>query len=166
MSKQRIAVYPGSFDPPTRGHINIIERASRVVDKLVVGVLINASKSPMFTLDERVALLKEAVAYLPNVEVRAFSGLLVDFAKKQRAGIIIRGLRGVSDFESERDLANANRMLLPELETVFLMTDPSLSFISSSLVKEIASFGGDFSAMVPVNVKEAILNKTLKKENE
>lgn len=166
MSKQRIAVYPGSFDPPTLGHINIIERASRMADKLVVGVLINASKSPMFTLDERVALLKDATAHLPNVKVCAFSGLLVDFAEKQRASFLVRGLRGVSDFESERELANANRTLAPELETVFLMTDPSLSFISSSTVKEIASFGGDFSAMVPENVKEAILNKTLKKENE
>ena len=157
--KERIAVYPGSFDPPTLGHINLMERASRIADRLVVGVLINSSKNAMFTLDERVAMIREATSHLPNVEVCAFSGLLVDFAKKKRASFIVRGLRNTEDFENERDMAQTNRTLDAELETVFLMTDPSLSFISSSTVKELASFGGDFASLVPENVKNAITNK-------
>jgi pantetheine-phosphate adenylyltransferase len=149
-----IAIYPGSFDPITLGHIDVIGRAATIVDKLVVGVLVNPKKSPRLDLDERIATIREAIdEELPDIadriEVAAFDGLTVDYARKVGARFIVRGLRAVSDFESELQMAHTNRKLYPEVDTVFLMTALEHAYLSSTLVKEIASFGGDVSQMVP-----------------
>ncbi len=154
--KKKTGVYPGSFDPITLGHLDIIERASRMVDRLVVGVLINSSKSAMFTLEERVAFIKKATAHLPNVEVVSFNGLLVDFMKEQKADINFRGLRSAQDFDSELPMAQANHAVYPEMETVFLGTSPEYAFISSTLVKDLIRYNGDFSLFVPADVSESI----------
>ncbi|MBQ7059169.1 MAG: pantetheine-phosphate adenylyltransferase [Firmicutes bacterium] len=152
----RIGVCPGSFDPVTLGHLDIIERGSRIVDRLVVGVLENSSKSPMFTVEERIALLKKATEDLPNVEVLPFSGLLVDFLKEQNAVIVIRGLRAVTDFEYELQLAQANRSLLPQMETVFLTTNVSYSYISSTIVKDVLRHNGNVEHFVPASIIDMI----------
>ena len=152
----RIGVCPGSFDPVTLGHLDIIERGSRIVDRLVVGVLENSSKSPMFTVEERIALLKKATEDLPNVEVLPFSGLLVDFLKEQNAAIVIRGLRAVTDFEYELQLAQANRSLLPQMETVFLTTNVSYSYISSTIVKDVLRHNGNVEHFVPASILDMI----------
>ncbi|MBO4886827.1 MAG: pantetheine-phosphate adenylyltransferase [Firmicutes bacterium] len=152
----RIGVCPGSFDPVTLGHLDIIERGSRIVDRLVVGVLENSSKSPMFTVDERIALLRKATEDLPNVEVLPFSGLLVDFLKEQNAAIVIRGLRAVTDFEYELQLAQANRSLLPQMETVFLTTNVSYSYISSTIVKDVLRHNGNVEHFVPASILDMI----------
>lgn len=152
----RIGVCPGSFDPVTLGHLDIIERGSRIVDRLVVGVLENSSKSPMFTVEERIALLKKATEDLPNVEVLPFSGLLVDFLKEQNAAIVIRGLRAVTDFEYELQLAQANRSLLPQMETVFLTTNVSYSYISSTIVKDVLRHNGNVEHFVPASIIDMI----------
>lgn len=152
----KIGVYPGSFDPMTLGHLDIAERGSAIVDKLVIGVLENSSKRPMFTVDERVRMLKEGTKHLSNVEVRPFSGLLVDFLRSQGATIVVRGLRAVSDFEYELQLAQANRNLYPDMETVFLCTNAQYSFISSTVVKDILHHGGDVGHFVPKDVIEII----------
>ena len=148
------ALYPGSFDPITFGHIDVIGRAATVFDKLVVGVLINPKKSPLLSVDERSDVIREAIAdELPGlggrIDVAGFDGLTVDFAQKIGAGFIVRGLRAVSDFESELQMAHTNRKLAPQVDTVFFMTALEHSYLSSSLVKEIALFGGDVSKMVP-----------------
>ena len=148
------ALYPGSFDPITFGHIDVIGRAATVYDKLVVGVLINPRKSPMLSLDQRIDVIREAIhEELPTlssrIEVAGFDGLTVDFALKIGAGFIVRGLRAVSDFESELQMAHTNRKLAPQVDTIFFMTALEHSYLSSSLVKEIALFGGDVSQMVP-----------------
>ncbi len=148
------ALYPGSFDPITFGHIDVIGRAAMLFDNLVVGVLINPRKSPLLTLDERIDVIREAISEeLPTVadrvDVAGFDGLTVDYAGKIRAGFIVRGLRAVSDFESEMQMAHTNRKLAPEADTIFLMTALEHAYLSSSLVKEIARFGGDVSQMVP-----------------
>ena len=148
------AIYPGSFDPITFGHIDVIGRAATIFDKLVVAVLINPRKSPLLDIDERIATIREAVdeelaAAGERVEVAGFDGLTVDYARKVGARFIVRGLRAVSDFESELQMAHTNRKLYPEVDTVFLMTALEHAYLSSSLVKEIASFGGDVSQMVP-----------------
>ncbi len=155
----QIGIYPGSFDPITNGHLDIIERASKICDKVIVAVLKNTNKNPMFTLEERVALIEEVVAPYENVEVACFSGLLVEYAKQQKANVIIKGLRAVSDFEYEFQMALMNRKLCPEVETVFLMTSSKNSYLSSSIVKEVARFGGCIEGLVPDNIKQAILKK-------
>lgn len=155
----KIAVYPGSFDPTTNGHLDIINRASKICDKLIVGVLDNKSKVPMFTADERVAQLKEITKEFKNVEVKAFSGLLVDFARENNSNIVIRGLRGVTDFSYEFQMALTNRALDSELETLFISADTQYLFFSSSQVKEIAAFGGDIKNMVPEIINAQLREK-------
>ena len=158
------AIYPGTFDPVTLGHIDIIERASRLVDELIVGVLINRNKTPMFTPEERVEMTKESVKNLPNVKVIAFDGLLVEFAKQQKAGFVIRGLRAVTDFEYELQMAQANSVIGPEVDTIFLTTSAKYSFISSSTVRELASFGGDVGPFVTKKVKKKVEAKMKNKK--
>jgi pantetheine-phosphate adenylyltransferase len=154
----RIGVYPGSFDPITKGHEDLIHRSLAFVDKLVVAVAVNVSKQPLFTLDERVALIKQT-ARDTAIEVRAFDGLLVDFARSVGATVIVRGLRAVSDFEYEFQMALMNRTLAPKLETVFLVPAFDLTYLSSSLVREVARFGGDVSALVHPAVQQALRQK-------
>ena len=155
----RVAVYPGSFDPITNGHLDIIERASRVYDKGVVGVLCNQSKSPLFTAEERVDMIKRVTKNLSNVEVDTFEGLLVDFAKSKGATVIVKGLRTVADFEYEFQMALLNKALNPEYETMFMMTDTKYSYISSSMVKELAGYNGDLTGFVPCDIIETIKKK-------
>ncbi|HEX9704852.1 MAG TPA: pantetheine-phosphate adenylyltransferase [Gemmatimonadales bacterium] len=151
----RTAVYPGSFDPVTLGHTDLIERSLAFVDRVIVAVAVNASKQPLFTKDERVALLNKAVTH-PAVEVQAFDGLLVEFAKRVGATVIVRGLRAVSDFEYEFQMALMNRQLQPGIETVFLVPAFDLTYLSSSLVREVARFGGDVSQLVHPATVEAL----------
>lgn len=153
------AIYPGTFDPVTNGHTDLIERAAKLFRHVVIGIAANPSKRPRFTLAERVQLLKLVTAHLDNVEVVGFSGLLVDFAKDQKASVLLRGLRAVSDFEYEFQLANMNRRLSADLESVFLTPSEEHSFISSTLVKEVAFHGGDVSQFVHPEVTKALLNK-------
>jgi pantetheine-phosphate adenylyltransferase len=149
------AIYPGTYDPVTNGHVDVIGRAAGIFDRVVVGVVGNPQhKQPMFTLDERVAFLKEALADYDNVEVDRFSELVVDFARKWDAKVIVKGLRVISDFEWEFQMNQLNRQLAPEIETVYVMASPQVSFVSSSGVKEIAAFGGDVSELVPAPVAE------------
>ena len=155
----RTAVYPGSFDPITNGHLDIIERASRIYDKVVVGVLNNSSKKPLFSVEERMELIKDVTAHISNVEVDSFKGLLVDFVKSKEASVIVKGLRTVADFEYEFQMALLNKALNPEYETVFLMTDTKYSYISSSMVKELAGFNGDLTGLVPCEIIEKIKQK-------
>jgi pantetheine-phosphate adenylyltransferase len=153
------AIYPGTFDPVTNGHLDLIERGAKMFQHVVVGVANNPSKKPLFNLDERVALAKQVTSHLPNVVVVGFSGLLIDFAKDNQATILIRGLRAVSDFEYEFQLANMNRRLYPELESVFLTPAVENSFISSTLVKEVSLHGGKVEEFVPTIVSEALAAK-------
>ena len=167
MSINRTGLYPGTFDPPTNGHLDIIERALHVVDRLIMGVAINAGKSPMFALDERVSMVRKSIADLggdsaSRVDVRPFDSLLMHFTKECGATIIIRGLRAVSDFEYEFQMAGMNAHLEPNVETVFLMASEQTQFISSRLVKEICTLGGDISDFVPKNVKEQLLERVSK----
>ena len=155
----RIAVYPGSFDPITNGHLDIIERASRVYDKVVVGVLSNMSKKPLFTAEERVKMISLVTEHLENVEVDSFTGLLVDFAASKNATVIVKGLRTVADFEYEFQMALLNKALNPEFETMFMMTNTKYSYISSSMVKELAGFHGALTGLVPCEIIEAIKEK-------
>ena len=155
----RTAVYPGSFDPITNGHLDIIKRASRVYEKVVVGVLSNKSKTPLFTAEERVDMIKRVTRELDNVEVDTFEGLLVDFAKSKNATVIVKGLRTVADFEYEFQMALLNKALNPEYETMFMMTDTKYSYISSSMVKELAGFHGDLTGFVPCDIIETIKKK-------
>ena len=155
----KIAIYPGSFDPMTFGHLDIIERSSKMVDKLYVSVLINSAKNPLFSTDERVSMIKEMTSHLPNVEVTAFDGLLVDYAKKMEASIIVRGLRAVTDFEYELQISQTNRILNPDIDTIFLTTSLEYSYLSSTIVKEVASYAGDISRFVPEKIAEAVYNK-------
>ena len=150
------AVYPGSFDPVTYGHMDIIERAAKLTDRLVIGVLKNNTKTPLFSSDERVNMLKEVTAHLHNVEIQSFEGLLVDFLRKNDAKVIVRGLRAVTDFEYELQMAQTNRIMSPELDTLFLTTSLEYAYLSSTTVKEVAAFGGDISAFVPPYVEEKI----------
>ncbi len=153
----RVAVFPGSFDPMTNAHLDVARRAAALFDRLVVGVLNNPRKSPLFTVDERIAQIREAVAeFGANVEVAGFDGLTVDFARGHDAEFIVRGLRAVSDFEAELQMALTNRKLAPEVDTTFLMTALEFGYVSSSLTKEVARFGGDITAMVPGPVAEAL----------
>ena len=152
-------IYPGTFDPITNGHLDLIERAAAMFDHVIVGVAFNPSKKPLFTLEERVELAQQITAHLPNVEIVGFSGLLVNFAKEHHANILVRGLRAVSDFEYEFQLANMNRRLMPELETVFLTPAEKNSFISSTIVKEVALHKGDVSQFVDPLITQALLAK-------
>ena len=153
------AVYPGSFDPVTKGHLDIIKRAARMFDKLIVGVLINSAKTPLFTIEERVELLRECCKDIPNVEVQSFEGLTVNFAKANHATVMVRGLRAVTDFENEIQLAQTNHALLPGIETVFLSTSIKWSYLSSTVVREAAHYGHDVSKFVTPNVEAALLKK-------
>lgn len=155
----RTVVYPGSFDPCTNGHLDIIERSSRLFDKVVVAVLVNSAKHPLFSVEERIALLRIAVKDLPNVEIRSFSGLLIDFMKEIHADMIIKGIRAVSDFEYEFQMALTNKELLPDIETLFLHTSKEFMFLSSSIVKEIARYGGKLEGLVPSSIIPAIRAK-------
>ena len=159
MATDRIAIYPGSFDPPTNGHLDIVQRASRLFDRVVIGVGRNLSKKTVFTADERVALMQEACAKLKNVEVVTFDSLQVEFARQVGATFIIRGIRALSDFEFEFEMANMNRLLAEELEMVFLMTAPEYLFVSASRVKELVAFGAPVDRLVPVNVAKALAKK-------
>jgi pantetheine-phosphate adenylyltransferase len=155
-----VAVYPGSFDPITNGHLDIVERAANVFDTLIVAVLANPKKAPLLSVDERIGVIRDALgeagAPADRIEVAAFDGLTVEFAKQHDATAIVRGLRAISDFETEMQLAHNNRVLAPAIDTVFFMTSAANSYVSSSLVKEIASFGGDVSRMVPTPAREAL----------
>ncbi len=154
------ALCPGTFDPVTNGHLDIIGRASGRFDRVIVAVLENPAKEPLFPAEERVAMLKAVCADLPNVEVEAFSGLLVDYARRRGAALIVKGLRAVSDYEYEIQMAQMNRRISGgEVETVFIPTDPAWSYISSSLVKEVARFGGDVSGLVPPVVAERLAER-------
>jgi len=156
MSEQRIAVYPGSFDPVTNGHLDVIRRAAGIFDKVIVGVGRNAGKSPLFSADERVELIQAAVSDIRNVEVESFDGMLVAFAKQHGASVLVKGLRAISDFEYEFQMALANRHLDPSVETMFLMTSAEYQFLSSSIVKEMVRVGGDCSPLVPSVVMYAL----------
>ncbi|MGK0576393.1 pantetheine-phosphate adenylyltransferase [Macrococcus capreoli] len=154
-----IAVVPGSFDPITKGHLDIIQRSSGLFDEVHVSVLNNSKKTGFFSIEERLALIEEAVKHLPNVKVDYFSGLLVDFCEKIGAQQIVRGLRAVSDFEYEMQLTSMNKKLNDDIETLYMMTNNQYSFISSSMVKEVAKYGGDVSSIVPKNVENALKEK-------
>ncbi|MCL2376664.1 MAG: pantetheine-phosphate adenylyltransferase [Defluviitaleaceae bacterium] len=154
-----IAIYPGTFDPATYGHIDIIMRASKVVDKLIVAVLNNSAKQPMFTVDERLQMLNETCGDISNIEITAFSGLLIEFAKHSGANAIIRGLRAVSDFEYEFQMALTNKILNEEVETLFISTSARYAYLSSSIVKEVAALGGCVESMVPAVIGDRLLQK-------
>lgn len=159
------AVYPGSFDPVTYGHLDIIERAARVVDQVIVAVLVNSSKKPLFTIDERVRMLQETTKKMENVTVETFQGLTVDFARKAGAKVMIRGLRAVSDFESEMQIAQTNHSLNPDIDTMFFTTSLEYAFLSSTIVREVAFYGSDISGMVPDYVGR-MLHEKYKNEKE
>jgi len=155
----KIAVCPGSFDPITNGHIDIINRSANIFDKVYVCILINSEKKSLFTVEEKIELIKDATSHIPNVVVDSFSGLLVDYAKKVNAQAIIRGLRAVSDFEYEMRITSMNRKLNEQLETFFIFTKSEYSFLSSSIVKEVAKYNGDISSLVPKRVEEELKKK-------
>lgn|SRR3989339_1639342 len=150
------AVYPGSFDPVTNGHLDVIERAAQLFDEVYVAVIANPEKKPHFSLEERTQMLKEATKNIKNVKIDSFEGLLVDYAKKINANAIVRGLRAVSDFDYEFQMALTNRKMCPDVETVFLMTDYKYSYLSSSMVKQIAKLNGNIEGLVPKNVEEKL----------
>lgn len=155
----KIGIYPGSFDPVTLGHLDIIERSSKLVDKLIIGVLVNSSKSPLFTDQERVDLLYKATSHIKNIEIQSYHGLLVDYARERQADVIIRGLRAVTDFEYELQLAQTNKKLYPEVETIFLATNVNFAYLSSSVVREIAKYGGDIKQFVPESIVQSVYDK-------
>lgn len=155
----RVAVYPGSFDPVTLGHLDMIQRAAKLYDKLIVAVLNNTSKKPLFSVEERIELLTKVTAHIPNVEVDEFSGLLIQYMQQQKASVIIRGLRAVSDYEYELQIAAANRAMNDSVETLFMLSSPNYSFLSSSIVKEIARFHGNISELVSPEVEVALKSK-------
>ena len=159
MPMTRRAVYPGSFDPVTNGHFDIMARASEAVDELIVGVLENRAKIALFSVEERVKMLQIITKDLPNVRVEAFSGLSVDFARKMGAGFIVRGLRAITDFDFELQMAQTNRIMAPEIDTIFLTTNLEYAYLSSTTVKEVASYGGDITKFVPEHVAKAVMAK-------
>jgi len=160
----RIAIYPGSFDPLTNGHLDVVQRAAKLFDRVIVAVAKNESKHPLFTLDERQTLVKKAVAHLPHVLTDSFDGLLVEYVAARKATAIVRGLRAISDFEFEFQLALMNRKLDENIETIFMVPKDTYTFLSSRIVKEIARLGGDVSSFVPAHV-QAALRKKLKRAN-
>ena len=157
------AIYPGSFDPVTRGHYDIICRSCKIVDKLIVGVLNNKAKMPLFSVEERVKMLKEVTKDLGNVKVVPFDGLLVEFARQQKARLVIRGLRAITDFEYELQMAQTNRVIAPDIDTIFLTTNLKYSYLSSSIVKEIAGYQGDISEFLHPAVAEKVREKLANK---
>ncbi len=161
-----IAVYPGSFDPVTNGHLDIIERSAKIFDHLIVAVLHNRAKNPSFTIEEKIEMLHMVTKHLPNVEIDTFDGLLVDYAEMKKAQAIIKGLRAVSDFEYELQMAMANRKQNPEIETLFMMTNTDYSFLSSSIVRELAYHNGKLEGMVPEQIMPLIYKKLSKPKGE
>ena len=159
----RIAVYPGSFDPITNGHLNIIERATNIFDKIIIGVANNPKKSTLFSAQERIDMIKEVTKNLEKVKIQSFSGLLIDFMKSNKASIIIRGMRAISDFEHESQLALMNKRLAPEIETIFMVTCSTYSYLDSSIVKEIVSLNGCINQLVPEIVEKKLREKLLNK---
>jgi pantetheine-phosphate adenylyltransferase len=159
--KNVLAIYPGSFDPVTNGHLDLIERGAKIFDRLVVSILRNLDKEPLFTIDERVEMLREVTQPWPNVEIDVFSGLLVDYARQREANVILRGIRAVSDYEYELQMAMMNRKLNANVETVFMMPAVSYSYLSSRLVREIAQLGGPIKGLVPPVVEERLRAKVL-----
>ena len=157
--KKNSVIYPGTFDPVTNGHVDLAERAARLFDRVVFAIAHSPKKTPFFSLEERISLSEEALSHLSNVSVIGFSGLLIDFARDQNTECVLRGLRAVADFEYEFQLANMNRAMYKEFESVFLTPSEHLSYISSSLVREIAELGGEVSQFVPANVATALKNK-------
>ena len=153
------AIYPGSFDPVTFGHLDIMTRACNIVDELIIGVLRNKAKMPLFSVEERVKMLEEVTCNLPNVRIIPFEGLLVDFAKELDAKVVIRGLRAITDFEYEQQMAQTNQKLQSDIETLFLTTSLDYSYLSSTTVKEVAAFGGDISQFVPEAVADRMKDK-------
>jgi pantetheine-phosphate adenylyltransferase len=161
MSSQtpRVAIYPGSFDPLTNGHVDIIERGARIFDAIIVAILANVEKTPLFTENERITIIRDVFKTHKNVQVEAFSGLLVDYAQLKKATVLVRGLRAVSDFEYEFQMALMNRHLAPGLETVFMMPDEKYTYISSRLIKEVFTLGGEITGLVPAVVEEKLRAK-------
>ena len=159
MSVDTLAIYPGSFDPLTNGHVDIIQRGAKLFDRIVVAILLNVEKSPLFTVAERVDIAREVFADNPKVEVDTFDGLLVDYARRKHAGVIVRGLRAISDFEYEMQMALMNRNLNPNVETVFMMPAEPYTYVSSRLVKEVAALGGTVTNLVPRLVEERLREK-------
>ena len=157
--KMTKAIYPGSFDPVTFGHIDIIQRAAQMVDELTVSILSNKVKSPLFSVEERVNMLKEVTKEIPNVKIDSFSGLLIDYAKSLNATIVVRGLRAITDFEYELQFAQTKRKLAPKIDTIFLFTSLEYAYLSSTTVKEVASFGGDILEFVPPAIAKEIYKK-------
>lgn len=163
----KVGLYPGTFDPVTLGHLDIIKRSAKVVDRLVIGVLPNHAKNPWFSVEERMALIEKVTADIPNVVVASFDGLTVDFGKQLGAAIIVRGLRAITDFEYELQIAQINHRLNPEIDTIFFTTSVEYSYVSSSIVKEVASYGGDISGFVPKDIVNDIFEKyKLRTENK
>lgn len=154
-----IAIVPGSFDPVTNGHLDIIRRTSELFDMVYVSILSNSSKHPLFSVEERIELIKRVTKNLPNVKVEGFTGLLVDYAREKNAKFIVKGLRAVSDFEYEFQMSLTNKQLAPEIETFFITTSAKYAYLSSSIVKEVAKYGGDFTEMVPLEIIEDIKEK-------
>ncbi len=159
MPEKRTAIYPGSFDPLTLGHVDIIERGGDLFDTIVVALLRNVDKRPLFSVDERLEMIRETFAHRDNVQAESFTGLLVDYARGRKADAIVRGLRAISDFENEFQMALMNRRLAPDIETVFMMPAQEYSFVSSRLIKEVANLGGDISGLVPPGVEERLKAK-------
>ena len=159
---KRAAIYPGTFDPLTLGHLDVIQRASQLFEKLTVAVADSPGKKALFSLEERLQLVRDAVKGLPGVDVASFGGLLVNYARKSKVSVLVRGLRAFSDFEYEFQMALSNRKLAPDVETMFLMTSETYSYISSSVVREVAELGGDTSELVPPNVQAALVRKLRK----
>ena len=157
--RARLAIYPGSFDPLTNGHVDIIARGARLFDRVVVAILLNAGKQPLFSVEERVSIVKEVFAGTPNVEVDTFQGLLVEYAQQKRASAIVRGLRAVADFEYELQMALMNRHLSEDLETVFMMPSEKYTYVSSRLIKEIAALGGSLTGLVPPVVETRLARR-------
>lgn len=155
----KIGIYPGSFDPITYGHVDIIQRSAKLFDRLIVAVLSNPRKTPLFTVEERIEMIHESVKDMPNVEIDSFSGLLIDFARLKKADVIVKGLRAVSDFEYELQMALMNKKLDEHIETIFIMTSSKYSYLSSSVVKEVASFGGCVATVVPPLVEKRLKDK-------
>ena len=158
-SQPRVAIYPGSFDPLTSGHVDIIERGSKIFDSIIVAILVNAEKVPLFTENERIAIIRDVFKDYRNVQAETFNGLLVDYAQDKKATVLVRGLRAVSDFEYEFQMALVNRHLAPGLETVFMMPDEKYTFVSSRLIKEVFTLGGEVTGLVPSIVEEKLRAK-------
>lgn len=153
------AIYPGSFDPVTFGHIDMIERSAKMVDELVVAILINSAKNPLFSVEERVSMLEEISGHIPNIRITSFNGLLIDYAREVDASVIVRGLRAVTDFEYELQIVQTNRIINSQIDTVFLTTSLEYAYLSSTIVKEVASYGGDISHFVPERLIDRIYAK-------